>query len=48
VSDLIRLIEGLRVGDPTAIAVLIFAVTGTAVIYAITEVIQQRRRKNKH
>jgi len=46
-SDFIRLIEGLLVGDPTAIAVLIFAVVGTTVIFALTEVIQRRRRKNR-
>jgi len=40
---IIRLVEGLTSGDPTATYVLIFAVVGTVVIVAATEVIRRRR-----
>ena len=42
-----RLIEGLRSGDATTIAIVVFAVVGTIIIYAITEVIQRRRKQGK-
>jgi uncharacterized membrane protein YeaQ/YmgE (transglycosylase-associated protein family) len=42
-----RLIEGLKQGNSTAIAVLVFAVVGTVVIVVITEIIQRRRRASK-
>jgi hypothetical protein len=41
-----RLIDGLQKGDLTAIAVLIFAVVGTAIIFIITQIIQKKRQKN--
>ena len=37
-----RLIEGLRDGDPTARAVLIFALVGTAVIYLAVRIVRKR------
>jgi len=40
---IVRLIDGLSSGDPTATYVLIFAVIGTVVIVAATEVIRRRR-----
>jgi hypothetical protein len=41
-----RLIEGLQKGDLTAIAVLVFAVAGAAIIFIITQIIQKKRQKN--
>lgn len=42
-GDLIRLFEGLRAGDPTAEAVLLFALGGTVVIAAIAVIVRRRR-----
>lgn len=42
---IIDIIEGLWNGDPKVIAIVIFAVVGTAVIYAVTQVIQARRKR---
>ncbi len=41
--DMIRLIEGLAAGDPTAQGVLVFTVVGTAVILAAVVLIRRRR-----
>jgi hypothetical protein len=46
VRGISRLIDGLQKGDLTAIAVLIFAVAGTAIIFIITQIIQKKRQKN--
>ena len=43
-GDLIRLLEGLRAGDATALAVLVFALSGTAVIVAAVALVRRRRR----
>jgi len=40
---MVRLVEGLAAGDPTATAVLVFAVIGTIVIVGIVTVIRRRR-----
>ncbi len=42
---LMRLIDGLIKGDPEAVFVLVFALSGTAVIYAVTQFIRARHRK---
>jgi hypothetical protein len=44
VTDIIRLIEGLIAGDPTARFVLIFTLMGTVIIVGLTEVIRRSRR----
>jgi len=41
--DVTRLIEGLAAGDPTATAVLLFAVIGTVIIVGAVMVIRRRR-----
>jgi LPXTG-motif cell wall-anchored protein len=43
-GDIIRLIEGLIAGDPTAQSVLVFTVIGTIVIVGITMIIRRRRK----
>ncbi len=43
---MVRLIDGLISGDPTAFGVLVFAVVGTVVIVAATEIIRRARRKS--
>jgi hypothetical protein len=40
-TDIIRLIEGLIAGDPTAKFVLIFTLVGTVIIVGITAVIRR-------
>ncbi|NLT42572.1 MAG: hypothetical protein GXX93_07850 [Anaerolineae bacterium] len=40
---IIRLVEGLTSGDPTATYVLVFAVVGAIIIVAATEVVRRRR-----
>jgi hypothetical protein len=40
-TDIIRLIEGLIAGDPTARFVLIFTLVGTVIIVSITAVIRR-------
>jgi hypothetical protein len=42
-GDLLRLVDGLRAGDPTSKAVLVFALVGTVVIVGITSVIRRAR-----
>jgi hypothetical protein len=44
---IIRLIQGLLEGDPTATYVLIFTVVGTVSIVAVTEYIQHKRKREK-
>lgn len=41
--DMIRLIDGLAAGDPTAQAVLVFTVVGTVVILVVVALIRRRR-----
>ncbi len=43
-GDIIRLIEGLLAGDPTAIAVLAFTVIGTTAILGLTAMIRRARK----
>jgi hypothetical protein len=38
-----RLIDGLAAGDPTAVAVLAFAVVGTVFIVGVVMVVRRRR-----
>jgi len=40
---MVRLIEGLAQGDPTAIAVGVFAVIGTIVIVGVVAIIRAKR-----
>jgi hypothetical protein len=42
-GDLLRLVDGLRAGDPTTKAVLVSALVGTVVIVVITGVIRRFR-----
>jgi hypothetical protein len=42
-GDLIRLLEGLRAGDPEALAVLAFSVNGTAVIVTAATPVRRGR-----
>jgi hypothetical protein len=42
-----RLIDGLSQGDARAVSVLIFAVVGTLLILAVTEIVQRRRRARR-
>jgi len=44
-SDIIRLIEGLLAGDPTARFVLNFTLVGTVVILGIVALIRRFRKK---
>ncbi len=41
---ILRLIEGILNGDPEVIPIAIFAVVGTVVLYAVTEIIRKRRK----
>lgn len=41
---ILRLIEGIINGDLEVIPILIFAVLGTALIYAITEYVRKKRK----
>ncbi len=41
--DMVRLIEGLAEGDPTAQAVFVFTVVGTVLIVGATLIIRRRR-----
>jgi hypothetical protein len=43
-TDIIRLVEGLIAGDPTARFVLIFTLVGTVIIVGITAAIRRFRR----
>lgn len=42
---IIRLIRELQEGNPRAVAVLIFAVAGTAVILLVVGIVRARRRR---
>lgn len=43
--DIIRLIEGLIAGDPTARFVLIFTLVGTVLILGVVALIRRSREK---
>lgn len=43
--DIIRLIDGLIAGDPTATFVLIFTIVGTVIILGIVALIRRSREK---
>lgn len=43
VNGILRLIDGLLRGDPTAVYVLVFAVVGTILILVAVEIIRRRR-----
>jgi hypothetical protein len=45
--NLDRLIDGLLRGDTFTIYVLVFAVGGTIVIFATSEILQRRRRQQR-
>ncbi len=44
---IIRLIEGILTGDPEVVYIVIFAVVGTIVLFAVTEIVQRRRKMQK-
>ena len=46
-NDIIRLIDGLLAGDPTARFVLIFTVLGTVLILGVVALIRRSRDKKK-
>jgi hypothetical protein len=43
-TDIIRLIEGLIAGDPTARFVLVFTVVGTVIILGIVAIIRRNMK----